>query len=70
MSDAGYSGSPRGENIAAGYGSAAAVVAGWMASTGHCQNIMNAAFRSAGVGYATGASSQYGTYWTMNFGGN
>lgn len=70
MSDAGYSGSPRGENIAAGYGSPSAVVAGWMGSTGHCENIMNPAYRSAGVGYAFGAASQYGSYWTMNFGGN
>lgn len=71
MTQAGYSGGgPRGENIAAGYGSAAAVVAGWMASTGHCQNIMNAGFRVAGVGYAYRAGSSYGHYWTMNFGGS
>lgn len=71
MRDAGYNGAgPHGENIAAGYGSAAAAVNGWMGSTGHCQNIMNGGFRVAGVGYAYGAGSSYGVYWTMNFGGN
>ena len=71
IQNAGYSGSgPYGENIGAGYGTAAAVVAGWMGSTGHCQNIMNGSFRSAGVGYAFGAGSTYGSYWTLNFAGN
>jgi uncharacterized protein YkwD len=54
-----------GENIAAGQTTPAAVVAGWMASTGHCQNIMNAAFEEIGVGAAGGA---YGHYWTQRFG--
>jgi uncharacterized protein YkwD len=71
MRDAGYNGpGPHGENIAAGYGSAAAAVSGWMSSTGHCQNIMNGGYRVAGVGYAYGAGSTYGNYWTMNFGGH
>jgi uncharacterized protein YkwD len=68
---AGYLGSsPLGENIAAGQGSPAAVVNAWMASTGHCQNIMNGSFRAIGVGYAYRAGSQYGSYWTQNFGGS
>lgn len=71
IQNAGYAGSgPYGENIGAGYGSAAAVVAGWMGSTGHCQNIMNGSFRSAGVGYAFGAATTYGSYWTINFAGS
>jgi uncharacterized protein YkwD len=71
MSDAGFSGSgPYGENIGAGYGSPEAVVSGWMGSTGHCQNIMNSGFRQAGVGYAYGAASTYGRYWTLVFAGN
>ncbi len=70
IANSGYSGSgPLGENIGAGYGSPAAVVSGWMGSTGHCQNIMNASFRVVGVGYAYGAASTYGQYWTLNFGG-
>jgi uncharacterized protein YkwD len=71
MRDAGYNGpGPHGENIAGGYGSAAATVSGWMSSAGHCQNIMNGSYHVAGVGYAHGAGSAYGNYWTMNFGGN
>lgn len=71
MFDAGFNGSgPYGENIGGGYGSPEAVVSGWMGSTGHCQNIMNGSFRVAGVGYAFGAASTYGSYWTMTFAGN
>jgi len=55
-----------GENIAAGQTTPTAVVAGWMASTGHCQNIMNPAFKEIGVGHATGGA--YGHYWTQTFG--
>jgi uncharacterized protein YkwD len=70
ISAAGYGAFPRGENIAAGYPSAAAVVNGWMASTGHCTNIMNGAYRAIGVGYAYRSGSPYGHYWTQNFGGS
>lgn len=54
-----------GENIAAGQTTPAAVVNGWMNSPGHCKNIMNAAFKEIGVGYATGGA--YGHYWTQGF---
>ncbi len=47
---AGYSWSAAGENIATGYPTPAAVVAGWMRSTGHCRNILSPAFRDLGVG--------------------
>ena len=39
-----------GENIAAYHQSAAKVVEGWMNSTGHRANILNADFKSIGVG--------------------
>ena len=68
--DAGFNGSPTGENIAAGYGTPAAVVAGWMSSDGHCRNIMNASYTYMGLGHATMGNSTYGTYWTQTFGGN
>lgn len=57
-----------GENIAAGYDTPASVVAGWMSSTGHCNNIMNSSFKDTGVGFAYNSSSDFGTYWTQNFG--
>lgn len=67
---AGYTASPIGENIGAGYASPQAVVAGWMSSPGHCVNIMSASYRALGVGYAYTSGSTYRHYWTQNFGGS
>lgn len=69
MTAAGYSGSPTGENIAAGNATAAATMTQWMNSSGHCRNIMNPSYRSIGVGYANVPGSRYRHYWTQNFGG-
>jgi uncharacterized protein YkwD len=63
---AGYTWRSVGENIAAGYPTAATVVAGWLKSPGHCVNVMSASFTELGVGMVTGGS--YGTYWTQDFG--
>ncbi len=52
-----------GENVAAGYGSAAGVVDGWMNSAGHRANILNPAFTRIGVAIATSADGT--PYWTM-----
>jgi uncharacterized protein YkwD len=68
ISQAGYSWSTYGENIAAGYPTPAAVVEGWMNSSGHRANILSSAFCDLGVGYAYAAESTYGAYWTQNFG--
>jgi uncharacterized protein YkwD len=71
ISAAGYTGSfPWAENIAGGQSTPQAVVDGWMASAGHCANIMNGSFRAIGVGYAFNAASTYRHYWTQNFGGS
>ena len=56
-----------GENIAAGYPTPEAVVAGWMASPGHRANILSSQFTEIGIGIANGGG-QYGTYWTQEFG--
>jgi uncharacterized protein YkwD len=48
---AGFAWRSAGENIAAGYPSPQAVVDGWVASPGHCQNLMNPAFTQLGVGF-------------------
>lgn len=61
----GHSSDPVWENIAAGYSSPAAVVAGWMNSPGHRANILNASLTQVGAGYAYCASSPYGHYWTL-----
>ena len=51
-----------GENIAYGYGTPAAVVNGWMNSSGHRANILNASYTQIGVGYCAS-----GNYWTQMF---
>jgi len=57
------------ENIAAGQTTIDQVMAGWMASEGHCVNIMNAAIAEIGVVCVSGSSSNtYPTYWTMDLG--
>lgn len=55
-----------GENIAAGYPTAAAVVDGWMNSEGHRANILSPSFHKLGVGFAE-VDDQYGYYWTQLF---
>jgi uncharacterized protein YkwD len=52
-----------GENIAAGHPSAAETVRAWLASPGHCRNIMEPRFSEAGVGRAEGG--RHGIYWTL-----
>ena len=68
ISAAGYSWHAVAENIAAGPTSVQAVVDGWMASDGHCANIMSASYRDMGLACARTASSAYGIYWTMDLG--
>jgi uncharacterized protein YkwD len=64
----GYAWSTIGENIAAGYNSVQSVVSGWMASDGHCANLMNPRFTEFAVACARNDSSQYRIYWTQNLG--
>jgi len=65
---AGYPWKAIAENIAAGQGSPAQVVAGWLASPGHCANLMAADFAEMGGAYATDAGSDRFIYWTQVFG--
>lgn len=66
---AGYVWRTWGENIAAGQSTVAVVMAGWMASDGHCANIMNANMRDIGLACVSGtANNTYRTYWTMTLG--
>lgn len=66
---AGYEGGKVGENIAAALDSSAKVVDSWLASAGHCANIMNPAFSELGAAYANDPQSDAGIYWTALFGG-
>ena len=59
----------KGENIAAGYGSAAAVFQGWKSSAGHNANMLDPNFKVLGVSLVYVSGSPYGSYWTTDFGG-
>ena len=65
---AGYVGQQIGENIAAGQDSVRKVLDGWLASPGHCANLMNPQYRDLGAAYATDPKSDAGIYWTAMFG--
>ena len=72
VKNVGYQYQTVGENIAAGYSTASAVVTGWMNSSGHRANILNADYAEIGIGYEflkqdTG-SVNYNHYWTQVFG--
>lgn len=60
MAVEGYAYGAAGENVAAGYRSAEAVMQGWLGSTGHCNNIMNPNFTELGLGLED-------NYWTQKF---
>ena len=65
----GYSWSSLGENIAAGYIGVDSVMDGWIASPGHCANLMNNGFAEVGVVCVPGSNADtYPTYWTMDLG--
>ncbi len=68
VTDAGYAYRSLGENVAVGYSSVAAVVAGWMASPGHCTNIMGASFSEIGAAADTGTyqGSPNRRFWTLD----
>ncbi|NTU79118.1 MAG: CAP domain-containing protein [Chloroflexales bacterium] len=70
---AGYSWSYTGENVAAGYATADAVMQGWMNSDGHRANILRCSFTEIGIGYIYEADDTfpgpygYSYYWTQVF---
>ena len=69
ISAVGFRWSNAGENIAAGFRTPASVVRAWMASPGHCRNILSPVFRDVGTGVSMGGAggSRPGT-WTQDFG--
>jgi len=68
MDQAGYNWMRAAENIAGGYSTPASVVAGWMNSSGHKANILNADLKDIGIAYAYKSTTTYGHYWTTDFG--
>ncbi|MEO8298505.1 MAG: CAP domain-containing protein [Burkholderiales bacterium] len=64
ISAAGYAWSAAAENIAMGYPSVSAVVAGWMGSDGHCANLMSPQLQH--VGGACARASTASLYWALD----
>jgi uncharacterized protein YkwD len=71
MADAGYPAFQTwtGEDLAAGYTNAAAVLQGWINSPAHYAVLTNPVYRAIGVGRGYSASSTYQWYWDADFGG-
>lgn len=66
---AGYAWQRIGENIAWGMRTPDDAVAGWVASPGHCANLMNAGFTEMGSGFAQSSDRKNGiVFWTQLFG--
>ena len=61
----GYSWQIVAENIAAGRQTSEAVVSLWLASPGHCANLMKPGIREIGAACFCNPKSKYGTYWAL-----
>ncbi len=60
-----------GENIAAGFSDTqiSETMIAWLSSDkGHCEALMNPAFKEVGFGYAPSTSGDYNAYWVQDFG--
>ena len=57
-----------GENIAGGQSSIEDVMEAWLKSPDHCTNIMSNKFSEVAVAIVLNPDSNYGIYWTQNFG--
>lgn len=57
-----------GENIAGGQRNLEEVMNAWMASPGHCENIMKSTYTEVGVAIIIKEDSTYQVYWGQNFG--
>lgn len=64
----GYKWRTTGENIASGPTTPEEVMAGWLASPGHCENIMSPRFEEMGVAWVVDPKSASGVYWAQVFG--
>lgn len=66
ISAAGYTWQAAAENIAAGQTTIEQVVNGWVASPGHCTNIMNPVYVDVAVACVRNDAAAYRRYWTMD----
>lgn len=67
MTNAGYGWFSVGENIAAGQQTIGDVMAAWLASPGHCENIMHSSYTELGAAGYVVNGSDFPIYWTQVF---
>ena len=65
VNNKGYEWKAVAENISAGTDTPEQTIDRWMASPGHCHNIMNPVYTDIGLACATNNESEYGIYWTL-----
>ena len=65
---AGYAWRVVGENIASGATTPEEVMEGWLASPGHCENLMSPRFEEMGIAWVVDPKSDSGVYWAQVFG--
>lgn len=63
----GYPWHSAGENVAAGQRSAQDVVQDWLASPGHCANIMSRDFADMGIAFSVNPDAKGVVYWAQEF---
>jgi uncharacterized protein YkwD len=63
----GYNPESSGENLAAGFQTAAAVFTDWKNSPGHNQIMLDQGFTEIGIGLAIQQDSAFERYWTTDF---
>lgn len=68
IEDTGYVARAWAENVAVGQKDIDAVMAAWMASSGHCKNIMSSSVTEMGASAVENSGTKYGIYWTQVFG--
>jgi len=68
VEEVGYSWSTVGENISAGREDSEEVVAAWLLSPVHCENIMRQSFTEIGAACFHNKDTKYRTFWTVVFG--
>jgi len=63
----GYTWRTVGENVAAGPTTTDEVMAGWLASPAHCENLMDPRFTQMGIAFVVDPKSASGVYWAQVF---
>jgi len=67
VTQVGYAWRQVGENVASGDTTADEVVASWLMSPHHCENMMRAGYRQMGVAFSVNLDTEGGVYWTQVF---